>query len=348
MPVSKLVAPVAIIVLLFLTLISTTDNDILAYEDVDFMNGVSFVAPANRIMGDVFQDVIEINASWVAIMPYAFANGNVPEIQFDQERQWWGERTSGVIETIHLAKQKNLRILLKPHVWVRGQGWTGEFMLQNEVDWKTWEVNYEKYILHFASLADSLNIEAFCVGLEYKNAVRQRPEFWRKLLLETRKIYKGKITYAANWDNYQNIPFWDDVDFIGINAYFPLSMEDTPEVSALNAAWKEKKSGLADFSRKYKKPIVFTEYGYRSMDRAAGNQWELEHHRKSNGAPNMDVQSNAYTALFESVWSEPWFGGGFLWKWYPELADDMSFTSSDYTPQNKPAENVIRNWYKKR
>jgi hypothetical protein len=348
MPHAKIVGPVAIIVLLLLTLISTTDNSIMAYEDMEFINGVSFVAPADRFNSDAFQDVIDINATWVAVMPYAFANGNVPEIQFDQERQWLGERTEGVIETVRLARHKNLKILLKPHVWVRGQGWTGDFVLQNEIDWKAWEVNYEQYIPHFASLADSLNIEAFCVGLEYKNAVRERPEFWRKLILKTRKIYKGKITYAANWDNYQNIPFWDEVDFIGINAYFPLSPEDTPTVSSLIGAWKEKGAGLGDFSRKHQKPIVFTEYGYRSIDRAAGNQWELELRGKYNGAPNMDVQINAYTALFESVWSEPWFGGGFLWKWYPKLPKNSSFANSDYTPQNKPAENVIRNWYKKR
>lgn len=349
MPISKIVAPVTIIVLLFLTLISTTDNDILAFEEhLGFINGISFVAPPKPFESGVFEDVIEINANWVAIMPYAFANGNVPEIQFDQERQWWGERTEGVIETIMLAKEKKLKILLKPHVWVRGQGWTGDFTLQNESDWKAWEHNYEEYILHFARLADSLDVEAFCIGLEYKNAVKARPGFWYKLIANTRKQYQGKITYAANWDNYQNIPFWDQLDFIGVNAYFPLSQESTPDVSILKVAWTEKKKLLSGFSKKYKKQIVFTEYGYRSIDNGAGNQWELEHHRHFQGESNPEIQSRAYTALFESVWNEPWFGGGFLWKWYFQMPYKINFSDTDYTPQNKPAEHVIRNWYKKR
>jgi hypothetical protein len=349
MPISKIVAPVAIIVLLFLTLISTTDNDIMAFEEhLNFMNGVSFVAPPKPFEGAVFEDVIEINANWVAIMPYAFANGNVPEILFDQEGQWWGERTEGVLETIRRAKEKELKILLKPHVWVRGQGWTGDFMLQNESDWKAWERNYEEYILHFARLADSLDIEAFCIGLEYKNAVKERHEFWRELITKTRKHYRGKITYAANWDNYQNVPFWDQLDFIGLNAYFPLSQESTPNLSTLKSAWAEKKILLSAFSKKYKKKIVFTEYGYRSIDKGAGNQWELESHREYQGESNLEIQSRAYIALFESVWHEPWFGGGFLWKWYSQMPFEMNVTDTDYTPQNKPTVQVISNWYKKR
>ena len=163
-----------------------------------------------------------------------------------------------------------------------------------------------------------------------------------------RGVYAGSITYGANWDNYENIPFWDEVDFIGINAYFPLSHKDTPEVKELVEGWQKDKKSLAKFQRRYDLPIVFTEFGYRSIDKAAGNQWELVSHRNFEGEPNYKVQQNAYEALFLTFWDEPWFRGGFLWKWYPNHSVEKPSYLSDYTPQEKPAENIIKEWYKKR
>lgn len=331
-----------------MTLIGTTDNETATVDNLPFMNGVSFVAPPKEVPSSAFEPVLAVNANWVAIMPYAFSSENSPEVHFDGERQWWGEKSAGVIKTIEYAKEKGLKIMLKPHVWVRGQGWTGDFDLDSEQEWREWENSYERYILHYSKISDSLKVDAFCIGLEYKNAVKERPVFWKRLIRKTRKIYSGPITYAANWDNYQLIPFWQDLDFIGINAYFPLSEEETPSVELLKHAWEKDKSSLEILYKRHKKPIVFTEYGYKSVDKGASNQWELEHHRKNGVEPNFEVQQNAYAALFETIWMEDWFYGGFLWKWYPDGFSTYTPENADYTPQNKPVENVIRSWYKKR
>lgn len=58
------------------------------------------------------------------------------------------------------------------------------------------------------------------------------------------------------------------------------------------------KSDLYELSTTYQKPIVFTEFGYRSIDKSAGKQWELPHHRGFAGALNFQAQTNAYTAIF--------------------------------------------------
>ena len=218
MPLFKILFPASIVILLFLMFMSITESDIVAGDEIDFMNGVSFVAPPNEFTENPFSSIVKINANWVAIMPYAFTKGNTPEVLFDNERQWWGEKTNGTIKTIELAKQKNLQILLKPHVWVRGQGWTGDFVLNTDDEWEKWEMAYTSYILNHARIADSMNVEAFCIGLEFKNVVKDRPEFWSDLIKKIRAIYNGKLTYASNWDNYQNVTFWDKLDFIGIDA----------------------------------------------------------------------------------------------------------------------------------
>ncbi len=344
MPGSKLVFPVFVALLIFLTLISITKNEIVAGGEIEQMDGVSVVAPSKEYTENPFSSLKQINANWIAIMPYAFCSQETPQINYDDERQWWGEKSPGIIKSIESAKQQKLKIMMKPHVWIKGQGWTGEFRLNSEEDWQTWERSYETYILHFAQIADSLEVEAFCVGLEFNNAVKERPEFWPELIMKVRTVYKGKITYAANWDNYKQVHFWDQVDFIGINAYFPLSEDETPSVNVLKSSWIKEKRSLYNLCKKYQKPLVFTEYGYRSINKAAGNQWELDQYGTKSEA-NFQAQENAYTALFETFWNESWFQGGFLWKWYPEQQHDFDYINSDYTPQHKPVEKIISAWY---
>lgn len=347
-PLFRTLIPVFIVVLVILTLYSIKENDLVAKDEIDFMNGVSFVAPRGEFEENPYASIIDLNADWVALMPYAFTSESNPEVTYDNEKQWWGEKSSGIIKSIEYAKEKKIKVLLKPHVWVRGQGWTGDFNLDSNEDWEKWERSYTSYIMNHARLADSMNVEAFCVGLEFKNIVKVRPEFWFELIRNVRSIYHGQITYSANWDNYQNITFWNEVDFIGISAYFPLSQSETPSVEELKTAWKQKRLELLDLSVNYQKPIVFTEYGYRSIDMAAGNQWELENHRRQEGVPTFEVQNNAYLALFDTFWNEPWFLGGFLWKWYPDHQKKIDGENTDYTPQKKPVENIVREWYKKR
>jgi hypothetical protein len=154
-------------------------------------------------------------------------------------------------------------------VWVRGQGWAGEFEMKNEADWKEWEQNYRDYIISYAQVADSLNVELFCIGTEYRLAVRQRLEFWHGLIKEVKEIYDGKLTYAANWDNYQKVGFWDDLDYIGIDSYYSLSEQKEPTVAHLKEQWQPIKMKLQAFSKEENRPILFTEFGYQSVDYAA-------------------------------------------------------------------------------
>lgn len=306
------------------------------------INGVSLVSPPHAIEAEKINELKSINASWVAIIPYAFSRPDQPTISYDQGQQWWGERTEGVCELIKLAKENELKIMLKPHVWVLSKGWTGDYNLDTEDAWKNWENSFSKYILHYASVADSLGVEMYCIGTEYKIPSKDRPDFWRGLTKKIRKIYGGKITYAANWDNYANITWWDEMDYIGIDSYFPLANGDDPSIEEIKKGWQPIKKNLSLFAKKWNKPILFTEYGFQSVNGGAGRHWEVD---KSSANTNMLIQSNAYQATFESVWNENWFSGGFLWKWHlTNTGNKRNLTR--FTPQGKPAQQVISKWYK--
>lgn len=307
------------------------------------IDGVCLVAPRNPIQLSDLDNIQAIDADWVAVVPYAFNDGNSPLIRYSSEGYWWGEGLTGVIETIRLAKEAGLKIMLKPHVWVKGQGWPGDFTLNNEADWQQWEQSYAAFTKTMTQVADSMDVEIFCIGTEHRQAVIQRPEFWKTLIDTIRTQYHGKLTYAANWDNYENVLFWGQLDYIGIDAYFPLSEDQTPSVETLVEAWEDPVDAMLNVQQKYEKPILFTEYGYRSTDFTAHGHW---HYGQEDMEPNMEGQQHAYEALYQVFWDKPWFAGGFIWKWYTKH-DRIKEEATDYTPQDKPAAKVIRQVYER-
>ena len=93
---------------------------------------------------------------------------------------------------------------------------------------------------------------------------------WREIIGQVRNIYRGDVTYAANFDQYQDVAFWDALDFIGVNAYFPLrepvpSATPTDLDEELTAGWKRILGELQTFrvtNRLQEKSFLFTEIGY--------------------------------------------------------------------------------------
>lgn len=307
--------------------------------------GVSLVAPPRKVDATWTQSVKNISAEWVAIMPYAYCRPGETTIHYDTGHQWWGESEEGARETMRHAHAAGLQVMLKPMVWIPGS-WPGGLDFPDDASWKAWEASYEAYIMRLAKAAADENAEAICIGTEFKIAATKRPAFWIALAARVRTVFKGKVTYAANWDEFTSITFWKDLDYIGVDAYFPLSDAQVPDLAALGRAWDRANAVMAQLSKDTGKKIVFTEYGYRSVNKTAWKQWELEN-ISTESQVNHKAQIHGYKALFENVWDQEWFGGGFLWQWYTGHDHAGGESDSDYTPQNKPAEQLIRTWYSK-
>lgn len=314
------------------------------------INGVCLVAPRAESHLDELSSIERISPNFVAIVPYAYKRDGESFVNFHQENEhWWGEGVEGARKTIQKCKTLNLKIMLKPHVWVVGQGWAGDFKPsdtlsaeERENQWLLWQHSYSDYILALTKVAVEEKVEIFCIGTEYRHAVKERPEFWKNLIDEIRKEYSGKITYAANWDNYQNVSFWDRLDMIGIDVYFPLSESKQPNVQELEDAWEPIKSKVLYLVDSVQKPLIFTEYGYRSIAYTARGDW------KNKEVKELDekAQLNAYQALYNSWWKEEQFAGGFLWKWFP--ADSLyreRGREGRFSPQGKIVEKVIKEQY---
>ncbi|MCW5515113.1 glycoside hydrolase family 113 [Muriicola sp. Z0-33] len=307
------------------------------------INGVSFVASRDKANQEHIDQVLKVHANHAAIMPFGFIrNVNSPEIIFDTDRQWFGETIAGAKQYIKLLKKNGLKVMIKPQIWISNGTFTGTLSMDSEADWQALEASYEEFIMANARLARDVNAELLCIGTELEKFVENRPEYWSGLIKKIREVYKGKLTYAANWDEYKRTPFWAELDYIGIDAYFPLSQEKTPTVDQLKLGWQPWKEKIGALSRKYNRAVLFTEFGYRSMDFTAKKPWLVD---RNEQAVNLDGQVNAKKAIFEEFWGEEWFAGGYVWKWFIHHQRAGGGDDNRFTPQNKPAQEVIGYFY---
>ena len=302
------------------------------------------VAPWEPFKSDPMAEVKTVAANWIAVVPYAFSpRGKGRVIYNEKGRQWWGERPEGILETVRLAHSAGLKVMLKPQVWCHGT-WTGSYDFDDETTTAEWEADYEKYILQMAQLAENQGVELFCIGTEFRTLIKKRPRFWLALIEKTRAIFHGKLTYSANWDDWAEVPFWPQLDFVGLGGYFPLVDEKEPSLQKLVAAWEPIRLKLEAFSDSLQKPVLFTEYGYLSVDGCSWKNWELE-----NGIENRPVneaaQAGAIDALHAVFQKEKWWAGGFLWKWFPNMMGHEGYPERDYTPQGKQGEVVLKKWF---
>ena len=309
----------------------------------DKMGGITMVAPPKEFPSNPMPAIKEVHANWVAFVPYGYSRMGEASVQYNIGWQWWGERTDGVKESIRLAHLADLKVMLKPQVYVPG-GWIGTLDYATDAEWEQWEQDYRSYIMDYVQMAKSMNVEMLCIGTEIKLSTKKRTQFWRDLIVEIRKIYDGKLTYSCNWDSYQDIAFWDDLDYIGISAYFPLSDDETPTIKDLKKEWQPVKKQLEIFAGRQKKKIIFTEYGYQSVDGCAGKAWEIEKDH-DNRAINEQGQSNALAAINETFSREVWWAGGFLWKWFPNMSGHEGYPAKDYTPQGKIAAKTLFDYH---
>jgi len=309
------------------------------------MNGVSFVASNKAIDQEHITPIKRANFNYVTLMPFGMIKTlKSPKIAFNSNRQWFGETINGIKQNTQVLHRNHFKIMLKPQIWVRHGAYTGFIEMESEENWKLLEASYTDFILLYAKLAQEIDIEALCIGTELEKFVKNRPEFWVKLIQKIKKIYSGKLTYAANWDEYKRVTFWNQLDYIGVDAYFPLSDAKTPSVKELEKGWQPHKKEIKRIQQQFQKQILFTEFGYRSTDYNAKEPWLSDYKEKT---VNLEAQKNATQAIFKQFWSEDWFAGGFIWKWFQEHQKVGGKNNNLFTPQNKPTEKLIQQFFAK-
>ena len=319
--------------------------------DSSRLRGVSWVG-SDSVTPATLEPLRRAHVTWIAQTPFGWQAGAAdPAVRTHTGRRGglWGESDAGLTYTARLARQRGIHTLLKPHLWVRGHNaWPGDVNMSSPADWDAWFASYATFILHYAQLAEKAHFEGLCIGTELQHATEPaHSNAWRGLIRQIRRVYHGPLTYAANWSGeYQQIQFWDALDYVGVQAYFPLSTAASPPLDTLLRGWQPHLRALTVWQKKIKKPVVFTEIGYKTTPDAAARPWEWPERLATFGTPDEATQARCYEAMFRACWGLPWLKGMFIWKWYPGLeADGPARRHADFTPQHKPAEAILTRWY---
>ncbi|WP_235114380.1 glycoside hydrolase family 113 [Cyclobacterium qasimii] len=318
-----------------------SNKKLASFEGVKH-KGVCWVGSRKPLQGGELRSLQNLGVSHLSQTPFGWQKSvTAPELSWekDREKSWWGESSNGLISTSDTASSLGLTNILKPHIWVRGS-WPGEIEMTNEKDWNLWFENYRGFILYYARIAERQGIPILCIGTEFEKASHKEKE-WREIISAIREVYNGKLTYAANFTEYQKVNFWDALDYIGIQAYFPLVKNDkVPDLAQLIEGWEKVIPEIEKTNRIFQKPVIFTEIGYCNTEDAAQSPWVWPNERHASTLSE-EVQALCYEAFFEAVWEKPWMQGVYFWKWYPQ----PSGREPDFTPQNKMAEKVMKKYF---
>ena len=271
-----------------------------------------------------------LGVNWIAIHPYASIDrdGNVNWRRRDGNSEGAPTWLTRPIEEAH---RQGIKILVKPHLahW-RSFSWRGEIEFDSDEKWERFFRGYGEWIVALARYSEGA--DAFAVGTELDRTI-EREASWRAIIESVRAEYAGPLTYAANWTDYERVPFWDALDAIGIQAYFPLLPHDAvrqgelPPREAVEAGWAEIMARLRAFGSRHDKTVVFTELGYNNSWLAATEPWDYE---TRGSADAVTLQRLCMEVALDAIGREPAVVGAFLWKWFPgdRVPRDFAMSSS--------------------
>jgi hypothetical protein len=146
------------------------------------------------------------------------------------------------------------------------------------------------------------------------------------------------------------VPFWDALDFVGVDAYYPLAAADQATEAELEAGANAVAGLLARLAERAGRPLLLTEVGFPAR-RAA---WR-EPHAEAGDLDERD-QLRAYRALFAALGRRPWLAGVFIWKSFSDedgaagrrtarAARAAPAAPADYRFLERRAEAAVRDYF---
>src|SRR5688572_6965651 len=278
------------------------------------------------------RDAAEHGVEWVTLTSAWYQE--TPRSATMGPEKWRTTAPESIEEAMRAARELDLKVTLKPHLNSLDGTYRGE-IAPHDVD--RWFRSYSRMVRRYARLAERAGAAQFVVGTELEGVSRHEGQ-WRRLIADVRRRFSGRLTYAANYDEVFRVKFWDALDFIGVDAYFPLPARGEPEIGELVGAWRRPLAQLERLHRRWHKKVLLTEIGYPSAKSALRTPYEAK------GAQDLDLQRDAVEAALTAIAKRPWIAGAAWWEWWSrpsKLHDD----DNEFPVNGKPAADVIEEWY---
>ncbi len=278
-------------------------------------------------MAKTLDELKSLGVNSIAIHPYAQIqnDGHVRFRNNDDFRH--------ISQPLDWARERGLSVMLIPHIayWGTKFLWRGEINFATTEEWDRFFGDYETWIVQMAKIAEAHGAGTFCIGLEFTFAQKQEAR-WRKIIAAIRQVYHGQLTYGGNWDSFEEVTFWDALDYIGALAYFPLTKSENPSKEEIAQAWEKKCAELTAYSKAHgNQKIILVEIGYNRSARAAAEPWAF----KMGGAHADEIQQRCIDVALDLPKHCPILAGMYWWKWFPELPSREEENYRLQTPEIK-------------
>ncbi|MEM6793838.1 MAG: hypothetical protein AAF725_07630 [Acidobacteriota bacterium] len=312
-----------------------------------FQRGLSF-AMANGLeigyhapgIGERFERFERMGADSLSLMPFAYQRTAATSRLRFLNRSPSSETDVGVVHAARRAREAGFFVLWKPHIWLSFSSWPGDIEMESEAEWEAWWRSYRRYILHHAVLAEIAEADLFSVGVELGRTVDREAE-WRHLISSVRRVFSGPLTYAGNWwADYDRVPFWDALDAVGVDAYFPLASSDEASDEDLRAGAQKMAQTLEADARRTGKPVILTEVGFAARRGA----WVSPH--EEGGDVSVEHQRRAWRAVREAFsGAGPWLRGLYAWKVFSHERYEGG-DQPDFRFLERPAAAEVERWFR--
>ena len=282
-------------------------------------------------------ELVGLGATWVSITPFGrLWSLSSTEILLDFEAPAADNRAA-VGRAIDLAHARGLRVLLVPHLWVETTGWRGEIDPGTPEGWARYIASYRRFLAFWTEVAAEHEADMLSLGVECKSWSGRFGAEWTRMIADVRRRYGGLLTYSANWDEAIDVGFWDQIDLIGINAFYPLadSAEGDYDAGALRVV-DEVERVAAHFDQ----PVLFVEVGYTTRPAAAVRPWEWPDDMVGVVVDEAE-QARAYRAVLAAYTGPAWLAGLFIWRTYADPDDVTQEAAWGFSPRAKQAEAAL-------
>ena len=304
----------------------------------------------------------QVNNTWISLVVFEYQSlptsteigPNTTGINPLTGGAWSTSSTeSDIREGIRQARLRDLHIMLKPHVDLYNGEWRAAIQPDDAGQWFS---SYRDMMLKYARLSQELNVEMLCVGDEYIVATQHRyTAQWKRLISDIRSAYGGHLTYASNWNGaaqygipqpeFQQVEFWNDLDYIGVDMYYPLTTSASDSIPPFDTALQRMLANTSPYSLLYftfRKPVIITETGIQSVQGALAAPWDYSLGAAPAARQDTAAQELYYRVMINAFGNQPWCAGVFWWHWESVPSPNAA---TNYTPQDKPAARIVKQWY---
>jgi hypothetical protein len=289
---------------------------------------------------ELLDELVRLGANAVAITPFGrLWSLSSTVIDLDFELPYEVNRLA-IRALIRQAHARGLRVIIVPHLWVETGGWRGEIDHASEEGWLAYQAAYRAFVLEWAENAELDGADALSIGVECKSWSGRFGAYWADLIGSIRERFHGSLTYSSNWDEVEDVLFWDQLDWIGINAFYPLADKDDAPYAEYESRAREVMKKLGALSALHQMPVVLMEIGYTTRANAAVQPW-LWPDDMTNVVIDEHEQARALYAIGRAAADEPSVLGFFVWRYYANLDDVSQEAIWGFSPHGKLAEPVL-------